>query len=78
MEEIVGAYSQTLLNIMAWDTDGSGNGGQSWYNLSLGVSRNDENLVYVGGVNIWRSNNSGISWNIDASSGNGSILLHAC
>ena len=30
---------------MAWDTDGSGNGGQSWYNLSLGVSRNDENLV---------------------------------
>ncbi len=59
-------------NIMAWDTDGSGNGGQSWYNLSLGVSRNDENLVYVGGVNIWRSNNSGITWDIDASSGNGS------
>ena len=59
-------------NILAWDTDGSGNGGQSWYNLSLGVSRNDENLVYVGGVNIWQSNNSGISWDIDASSGNGS------
>ena len=59
-------------NIMAWDTDGSGSGGQSWYNLSLGVSRNNENLVYVGGVNIWRSNNGGVTWNIDASSGNGS------
>jgi len=59
-------------NILAWDTDGLDNGGQSWYDLSLGVAPNDENLVYVGGVNIWRSNDGGVNWDIDASSGNGS------
>tara|TARA_B100001758_G_scaffold229413_1_gene224308 strand:- start:502 stop:3015 length:2514 start_codon:yes stop_codon:yes gene_type:complete len=59
-------------NILSWDTDGLDGGGQSWYNLSLGVAPNDENLVYVGGVNIWRSNDGGVNWDIDASSGNGS------
>lgn len=59
-------------NILAWETDGSGTGGQSWYDLSLGVATNNENIVYVGGVNIWKSTNSGIDWDIDASSGNGS------
>ena len=59
-------------NILAWDTDGNDSGGQSWYDLSLGVSTNNESLVYVGGVNIWRSDNSGVNWDIDASSGNGS------
>ena len=56
-------------NILGRDTDGSGSGGQSWYDLSLGVSKNNENLVYVGGINLWKSNNGGINWNIDASSG---------
>lgn len=59
-------------NILAWETDGTGTGGQSWYDLSLGVATNDENLVYVGGINIWKSENGGVDWDIDASSGNGS------
>ena len=45
---------------------------QSWYDLSLGVARNNENLVYVGGINLWRSDDGGVSWDIDGSSGNGS------
>ena len=57
-------------NILAWETDGTGTGGQSWYDLSLGVATNDENTVYVGGVNIWKSTNGGVSWDINASSGN--------
>ena len=59
-------------NIFSWDTDGLDPGGQSWYDLSLGVAPNNENLVYVGGVNVWKSNDGGVNWNIDASSGNGS------
>ena len=59
-------------NIFGWDTDGTGTGGQSWYDMSLGVSTNDESLVYVGGINIWRSDDNGVNWDIDASSGNGS------
>jgi photosystem II stability/assembly factor-like uncharacterized protein len=59
-------------NIFGWNTDGTGTGGQAWYDMSLGVAPNNENLVYVGGINIWKSDNSGIDWDIDASSGNGS------
>jgi len=59
-------------NILGRETDGSDTGGQSWYDLSLGVATNNEDLVYVGGINIWRSDNSGMSWDIDANSGNGS------
>ena len=59
-------------NILGRDTDGTSTGGQSWYDLSLGVATNNENLVYVGGINLWRSNDGGLSWDIDASSGNGS------
>ena len=35
-------------NILGRETDGSDSGGQSWYDLSLGVAPNNENLVYVG------------------------------
>ncbi len=59
-------------NILGRDTDGSSSGGQAWYDLSLGVATNNENLVYVGGINLWRSDDGGLSWDIDASSGNGS------
>lgn len=58
-------------NIFGRDTDGTGTGGQSWYDLSLGVSNNDENHLFVGGINLWESTDGGVNWNIEASSGNG-------
>ena len=61
-------------NILGRETDGSGSGGQSWYDLSLGVATNNENLIYVGGINIWRSDNGGADWDIDANSGNNQQL----
>jgi photosystem II stability/assembly factor-like uncharacterized protein len=61
-------------NILGRETDGTGTGGQSWYDLSLGVATNNENLVYVGGINIWRSDNGGSDWDIDANSGNNQQL----
>ena len=59
-------------NILGRDTDGTGTGGQSWYDLSLGVSTEDENHLYVGGINLWESTDGGVSWNISGSSGSGS------
>ncbi len=59
-------------NILGREPDGTGIGGQSWYDLSLGVATNNENLVYVGGITLWRSDNGGVIWDIDANSGNGS------
>lgn len=58
-------------NILGRDTDGTSTGGQSWYDLSLGVSPGNEELVYVGGINLWKSNDGGLGWDIDGSSGNG-------
>ena len=58
-------------NILGRDTDGTGTGGQSWYDLSLGVSNNNENHLFVGGINLWESTDGGTNWTIEASSGNG-------
>jgi len=58
-------------NILGRNTNGTSTGGQSWYDLSLGVSTTNENHLYVGGINLWESNDGGLSWNISGSSGNG-------
>jgi len=58
-------------NILGWSTNGTSDGGQSWYDMSLAVSPINENIVYAGGINLWESSNGGQIWNIEASSGNG-------
>lgn len=59
-------------NILGRDTDGTSTGGQSWYDMSLAVSNEDENHLYVGGINLWESTDGGITWDISGSSGNSS------
>lgn len=49
-------------NILHW-SDGTGIGGQGWYDLALLVNPNDENTIYSGGVNMWGSTDGGQSWN---------------
>jgi PKD repeat protein len=51
-------------NIMGWQTNGGGTGGQSWYDLSIACDPTNENTLYVGGVNIWKSTNGGANWTI--------------
>jgi len=41
------------------------NVGQGWYDLCFAVAPNDENEIYVGGINIWKSTNGGVSWNLN-------------
>jgi PKD domain/Secretion system C-terminal sorting domain len=36
--------------------------GQAWYNLSLSVSPTNPNVVYVGGIDLFRTVNGGASW----------------
>lgn len=52
-------------NIMDWSCDGSGSGGQAWYDLSLTVDPVNENTIYVGGVNVWKSIDGGVNWQIN-------------
>ncbi|MGE5364568.1 MAG: VPS10 domain-containing protein [Bacteroidota bacterium] len=56
----------TKINLLGWEYSGSDQGGQGWYDLALEVSAADENTVYVGGVNIWKTINGGTSWTINA------------
>ena len=61
----------TGCNILGRKTDGTSEGGQSWYDMSLAISPNDENIIYAGGIALWESSDGGQSWNIEASSGSG-------
>jgi PKD repeat protein len=53
-------------NIMDWSCDGSGTGGQGWYDLALAADPADANTLYVGGVNVWKSANGGVTWTINS------------
>ncbi len=53
-------------NILGWSAAGNDTGGQSWYDLSIAASQTNAEEIYVGGVNIWKSINGGVNWNIIA------------
>ncbi len=56
----------TTPNIMGYSTNGSDGGGQAWYDLCIAVDRINGDVVYSGGVNIFRSSNKGEEWKINA------------
>jgi photosystem II stability/assembly factor-like uncharacterized protein len=51
-------------NILNIETDGSGTDGQGNYDLALAVSPVDKNLIFSGGIHIWKSTNGGETWSI--------------
>ncbi|MEN9611769.1 MAG: hypothetical protein RLZZ628_2583, partial [Bacteroidota bacterium] len=51
-------------NLLGWNALGSDQGGQGWYDLALAVSPTNPNIVFTGGVNIWKSVNGGQSFEI--------------
>ncbi|MCX6248951.1 MAG: PKD domain-containing protein [Bacteroidetes bacterium] len=56
----------TSPNIMDWSCDGSGTGGQGWYDLALAADPTSANTIYVGGVNVWKSTDGGLTWTINS------------
>ncbi len=55
-------YSSGNLNLLGWDANGQDEGGQGWYDLTLAVSPERAYDIFVGGINIWRSQNGGTDW----------------
>ncbi|MGB3946486.1 MAG: T9SS type A sorting domain-containing protein [Bacteroidia bacterium] len=53
-------------NVIGYEYDGSDIGGNGWYTLSIAASPTSENEIVVGGVNIWKSYDGGLTWNINA------------
>ncbi len=65
-------------NLLGWDDAGGDSGGQAWYDLAMASDPTNANVVYVGGVNTWRSVDGGIHWAIvNHWSGNGAVAVHA-
>lgn len=52
----------TTPNIMGYAENGTSSGGQGWYDLAIEVDPTNASVVYAGGVNIWKSVNSGVDW----------------
>lgn len=56
----------TTPNILNWDCGTTSSGGQGWYDLALAVDPVNAEIVYVGGVNVFKSINGGTSWTINS------------
>ncbi|MFZ4520969.1 MAG: PKD domain-containing protein [Bacteroidales bacterium] len=56
----------TMPNIMDWSCDGSGDGGQGWYDLALAADPVNAEIIYAGGVDVWKSTNGGSTWAINS------------
>lgn len=52
------------LNIMHWNSNGIGVGGQAWYDLALAASPDDPDMLVAGGINTWLSKDGGYTWKI--------------
>lgn len=66
-------------NLLGWSTEGDDSGGQAWYDLALAAHPNLKNIVFTGGVNIWRSVNSATTFTLNAHwyGGDGKPYVHA-
>jgi PKD repeat protein len=52
-------------NILSWGCDG-GSGGQGWYDLDVAADPENAAVIYVGGVNVFKSEDGGVTWKINS------------
>lgn len=69
----------TTPNLLGWSSTGGDTGGQQWYDLAIAASPTNSDLIVVGGVNIWMSQNGGLNWTIAGhwTGGGGAPYVHA-
>lgn len=56
----------TSPNIMDYSCNGSGGSSQAWYDLCIAMDPGNANVLYTGGINIWKSVDGGINWSINS------------
>ncbi|HTX87893.1 MAG TPA: BACON domain-containing carbohydrate-binding protein [Bacteroidales bacterium] len=56
----------TTPNIMDYSCNGSGTSSQAWYDLCIAVDPGNASIIYVGGINIFKSTNGGVNWTINS------------
>ncbi len=52
----------TSPNLIGYWVNGGDPGGNAWYNFTLEVSPTNENIIFVGGTNVWKSTNGGLTF----------------
>ncbi len=52
-------------NIFGYSDLGDDESGQAWYDLAIAVSPSNENEVWVGGINMWKSMDAGVTWAVN-------------
>lgn len=52
-------------NLFGWSAAGTDAGGQGWYDLMVAIAPANANLVFIGGVNTWKSTDGGTTWNMN-------------
>jgi trimeric autotransporter adhesin len=67
MKSIDGGTTWTICTTISWTDQCSSSStdftrGQSWYNLIGAVDPNDEKILYVGGINLFRTADTGTTW----------------
>ncbi len=68
----------TTPNIFDYSSDGSGTATQAWYDMTMAVDTANFGTIYVGGVNIFRSIDSGATWTCYGQwVGSGAPAIHA-
>ncbi|MFZ5551976.1 MAG: PKD domain-containing protein, partial [Bacteroidota bacterium] len=68
----------TSPNLLGWSSTGGDTGGQGWYDLAIAASPTNQDVVIVGGINIWRSTNGGTNWTLNGHwTGTGAPYVHA-
>lgn len=53
-------------NMLGYSGEGTENGGQYYYDLAFCASPTDVNRLYGAGINVWRSDDSGANWELNA------------
>ncbi len=68
----------TTPNIFDYASNGSGTGTQAWYDMTICIDTANFGTVYMGGVNVFRSLDSGATWTCYGHwVGSGAPALHA-
>ena len=68
----------TSPNILGYYSNGADAGSQAWYDLVMTVDPADADIVYTGGINVWKSLNGGSTWRIVTHwTGSGAPAVHA-
>lgn len=62
----VGSTTPSILEDNLEGTVNTSRQGQGWYDLAIAASPLSDRTVFVGGINIWRSTNSGTGWTIQS------------